>query len=29
MCVAENGETLTKTMMGQWLADGIFEFLAD
>jgi len=27
MCVAENGETLTTTMMGQWLAGGEFKFL--
>jgi len=29
ICVAETGETLTKTMMGKWLADGKFEFLGN
>ena len=29
ICVEENGETLTKTMMGKWLADGKYEFLGN
>jgi hypothetical protein len=29
ICVAANGETLSKTMMGKWLADGKYEFLGN
>ncbi len=29
ICVEENGETLTKTMMGKWLADGKTEFFGN
>lgn len=29
ICVQENGETLTKTMMGRWLADGKYEYISN